>query len=168
MHERPEDRQRMVAVLNESYARAGSHLSGIHETRWRMSVDEIIALLQGMCLSILATASSDGRPFASPVDAYFVRGDFYFSSSRESLRARHIARQPCVSLVHAPRTEEAVTVHGRASEVDPLKAADGLVASAIASVYGEGWTEWGADNPMWRIDADRMFTFKLRQELLSE
>jgi uncharacterized pyridoxamine 5'-phosphate oxidase family protein len=127
-----------------------------------------------MRLLALATVTADGRPIVGPVDGIFYRGAFHFGSSPDSVRFRHIRARPQVSATHLPAEEFAVTVHGRAAEVD-VRAAEGagLRATLLETYvprYGPEWESFldigtgvSEGAPVYaRIDAARMFTFQMR------
>src|SRR5947209_15707968 len=118
MHETTEDIAALQALLDTSYTRAGGHLLGIHRPERRLGAGLLCERLTGMCLLALATVTRDGRPIVGPVDGIFYRGAFHFGSSPDSVRFRHIRQRPFVSATHVPSEEFAVTVHGRATEVD--------------------------------------------------
>jgi hypothetical protein len=123
-----------------------------------------------MTLLTLATVTADGRPLAGPVDGIFYRGAFHFGSSPDSVRFRHIRRRPHVSATHLPAEEFAVTVHGRAVEVDVADPANAGFRTTLIEVYGprygyEGWEEFLDSGPLYaRIDADRMFSFSMASD----
>ncbi len=166
MHETPDDLQQLQQLLDTSYAAAGPHLHEVITPERRLTAEQLAATLTGMRLLVLATATKDGRPIAGPVDSIFYRGSFYFGSSPESVRFKHIAARPWVSATHLPGEELSVTVHGRAASVD-LKSADQAgVRHALLDVYvplyGESWATFMDSGPVYaRIDADRMFTFSM-------
>lgn len=127
---------------------------------------EVLQRLQGMCLLALATVTADGRPVVGPVDRIFHRGSFYFGSSPDSVRFRHIASRPSVSATHLPGEELAVTVHGTAVPLDlTAPAAAGFRARPLATYvprYGADWEQRVDAGPVYaRIEAERMFTFHL-------
>lgn len=159
MHETPEDIAELKAVLDRSYASAGPHLLSIHTDNWRLSAEQVIEKLQGMCILNLATVNSLGEPLVSPVDGMFYRGRFWCGSSPDSMRARHIRRRPQVSLTHSVGEELAVTVHGTALEVDKTtERALGFRDYAI-SIYGEEAIDgfWEGNAVYWEIEPRRMF-----------
>ncbi len=164
MFETADDLARMQSVMDASYARAGTHLAAVHEDRWKVTAADIVERMQGMCLLVLATSTSDGRPLTAPVDGFLIHGQLCFSSSPTSLRFRHLRARPAVSATHLPAEEFAVTVHGRARELDVTDAderiAAGLTRACIAK-YGEGWRDWAADSAFATIEPDRMFAFRL-------
>jgi nitroimidazol reductase NimA-like FMN-containing flavoprotein (pyridoxamine 5'-phosphate oxidase superfamily) len=114
----------------------------------------------------VATVSSDCRPIAGPVDGIFYRGSFYFGSSPDSVRFRHIRTRPQVSATHVPGEEMAVTVHGRATAVDVQSAEHEGFRRTLLEVYvpryGPEWEQFLDSGPVYaRIAADRMFTFRM-------
>jgi nitroimidazol reductase NimA-like FMN-containing flavoprotein (pyridoxamine 5'-phosphate oxidase superfamily) len=166
MHETPSDLATLQGLIDESAASAGAHLRSIITPERRLSAPEVCARLTGMSLLVLATVTSDGRPLVGPVDGIFYRGAFYFGSSPDSVRFRHIRRRPAVSATHLPGEEFAVTVHGRAAMVDVASPTHAGFRRTLLDVYipryGEGWEEFLDSGPVYaRIDADRMFTFQM-------
>jgi nitroimidazol reductase NimA-like FMN-containing flavoprotein (pyridoxamine 5'-phosphate oxidase superfamily) len=166
MHETPDDLRRLQTLLDESAAAAGSHLQSVITPDRRLTAPEVASRLSGMRLLVLATVTSDGRPLAGPVDGIFYRGDFYFGSSPESLRFRHIRRRPDVSATHVPGEELAITVHGRAIPID-VGAPEHLgfretLLGVYVPRYGSEWeTFLDTATAYARIEARRMFTFHM-------
>jgi len=165
MHETAEDLQALQALIDRSYGDAGPHLLRIHTPERRLTAEQVAERLQGMSLLALATVSSAGRPVVGPVDGIFFRGAFHFGSAPDSVRARHIAAQPWVSATHLPGEELAVTVHGRAEQVD---VSSGPFRQALLDIYvpryGESWSEMLEKGAVyWRIEPDHMFTFFMEE-----
>jgi nitroimidazol reductase NimA-like FMN-containing flavoprotein (pyridoxamine 5'-phosphate oxidase superfamily) len=166
MHETNDDLAALQALLDRSYARAGDHLRSIITPERRLSAEQVAQRLTGMRLLALATVTADGRPIVGPVDGIFLRGSFFFGSSPESLRFRHIRARPQVSATHLPGEELAVTVHGNARFVDVTAEAGAELRRALLEVYvpryGPQWEEFLDSGPLYaRIDAERMFTFHM-------
>jgi hypothetical protein len=163
MHETVADLRKLQALLDRSYASAGEHLLSIHSPERRMTAERITQQLTGVCILALATVTADGRPRVGPVDGLFYRGEFWFGSSSESVRFRHLRRNPAVSAVHTRGEDLAVTVHGRAAET--TLRADAGFAAYCAEVYhpryGESWSDWAAAFPHARIEAERMYAFEM-------
>jgi hypothetical protein len=167
LHETAEDLTTLQELLDSSYAAAGPHLLSIITPQRRVRAVDLAARLQGMRLLALATATADGRPIVGPVDGVFYRGSFHFGSSPDSVRFRHIRRRPAVSATHLPSEQFAVTVHGRAVEVDLRAAAGSGLRGALLEVYAPRygaaeWEEFVDSGPVYaRIEAERMFTFQM-------
>ena len=164
MRETEADLQSLQSVLDLSYERAGSHLRSIITPERRLTAVELTARLTGIKILALATVNSQGAPIVGPVDGIFYRGEFWFGTSPEALRIRHIRRNPAVSTTHVPGEELAVTVHGVAHiEGAPADLPDGF-GEVCREIYGDGWLEWGKDAVYCRIEPARMFTFFLAEE----
>jgi hypothetical protein len=167
MHETPEDIRALQALLDRSYDSGGPHLRSIITPERRVSAAELAARLVGMRLLVLATVSADGRPINGPVDGIFYRGGWHFGSSPDSVRFRHIRRRPHVSATHLPAEEFAVTVHGRATQLDLLAAEEAGFRQTLLETYvpryGPAWeAEFLDRGPVYaRIEADKMFTFQM-------
>jgi len=175
MHETPDDLRALQALLDRSYAAAGSHLRSIITPARRVGAQELADRLTGMALLALATVTADGRPIVGPVDGIFFRGSFHFGTARNAVRFRHIRARPQVSATHLPGEEFAVTVHGRAIPID-ISAAEGRpLRDALLEVYvprygpefedflnhGEGGPDPPRPPVYARIAAERMFTFAM-------
>ena len=170
MHERPEDLTALQELIDRSYAAAGAHLLRIHEPARRLNAEQVAERLSGMRLLALATVTADGRPIVGPVDGIFYRGAFYFGSSPDSVRFRHIRVRPQVSATHLQGEELAVTVHGRAIPIDVGAGAQSeenrgfrqTLLEVYTPRYGAEWEEFLDSGPVYaRIDADRIFTFHI-------
>ena len=169
MNETPEDLQRLQTLLDESYAAAGPHLREVISPERRLDAVALADRLDGMKLLVLATVTSDGRPINGPVDGIFYRGSFYFGSSPESIRFRHIRQRPAVSATHLDGEEFSVTVHGVATEIDMKSAEQAGFRRTLLDIYvpryGEQWEQFIDSGPVYaRIDATRIFTFFMPAE----
>jgi hypothetical protein len=167
VREAPPDIEALQELLDRSYAAAGAHLLGIHTPERRLTAQQVIEHLTGMCLLTLATVTAACRPIAGPVDGIFFQGAFHFGSSPDSVRFRHIRTRPQVSATYLPGEEFAVTVHGRAVPVD-IHADQGaefrrVLLEVYEPRYGPEWEEFLDSGPVYaRIEAERMFTFAKR------
>jgi nitroimidazol reductase NimA-like FMN-containing flavoprotein (pyridoxamine 5'-phosphate oxidase superfamily) len=162
MHENSDDIATLQDLLDRSYAAAGTHLRGIHSPHRRLSAADLVARLEGMRLLVLATVSKAGRPVTGPVDGVFHHGSFYFGTSPDAIRWRHLRHNPSVSATHLPSEDWAVIVHGVAVPVDTSRAhPDGLRATLLEVYtprYGPQWEDFLDSGPVYaRIEAQRMF-----------
>jgi hypothetical protein len=144
----------LQAAIDRTWASAGDHLLEVWPERCRMDAEELTARMTGMRVLVLATASSDGRPFTGPVDAFLVGGSWHLGTAPGALRARHLAARPACSATYVEGEEVVVTVHGRAVPIDPL--ATERYARVCRERYGPDWDGWHVGNPYWRIEADRV------------
>ena len=169
MHETAQDLARLQDLLDRSMADAGPHLRDIITESRRIDAAGLADWLTGMRLLVLATATADGRPLAGPVDGVFYRGAFHFSTGPDAVRLRHLRARPQVSATHLPGEERAVTVHGRAVELDLRAEAQAGLRQCLLDVYLPRMPDYETfvdSGPLYmRIDADKMFSFRL--ELVS-
>ena len=169
MHETRSDLTSLQGLLDRSADSAGEHLRSIITSERRLDARDVCDRLKGISLLVLATVTSDCRPLVGPVDGIFYRGSFYFGSSPDSVRFRHIGQRPYVSASHVPGEEFAVTVHGRAVPID-LRISDGMafrqtLLDVYVPRYGPEWESFLDSGPVYaRIEADRMFTFHMDED----
>lgn len=166
MHETEQDLASLQRLLDNSYTTGGVHLREVITQERRLGAKSLCAELAGMRLLVLSTVTADGRPIAGPVDGIFYRGRFYFGSSPESVRFKHINQRPAVSATHLPGEELAVTVHGTAEIIDVAAPEHQGFRAALLSIYipryGAEWESFLNSVPVYaRINATRMFTFSM-------
>lgn len=165
MHETEAEIEALQRVLDESTAGAGPHLLSVIDPDRRLTAAELCQNMQGMRLLALATVTADGRPLVGPVDGYLIHGSWYFSSARESVRMRHLAKRPAVSATHLEGEALAVTVHGTAELFEVNDPTRPELRQAMLDHYlplsGETFAQWldGIDPLGARIEASKMFTF---------
>ncbi len=157
MHETEADLANLQQMLDASHRAAGEHLRSIFLDDRRLDAAGLTALLPGVQILSLATVTADGRPLVGPVDGLFYRGHFYFGSSPDSVRFRHIRARPHVSATHVRGEELAIVVHGVAHEINTSSTDQTGFRDYAVEVYGEQWNEWGPDAPYARIDPDKLF-----------
>jgi hypothetical protein len=163
VHETDGDLIAMQGLLDRSFELAGGHLLEIITPDRRPDAAEVCTRLTGMRLLALATVTGGGRPLVGPVDGIFYRGAFYFSSSPDSVRIRHIRARPQVSATHLPGESFAVTVHGEGVILDMSAPANAgfrrVVLDHYTPQYGAEWESFLDANVSVRIDARRMYVF---------
>jgi hypothetical protein len=142
-------------LLDDSYARGGQHMLGIHTDRARVRAEDVVDRLPSMHVMVVATVSSDGRPFTGPVDAFLHDGRVHFGTAPNALRALHLARRPQVSVTYVEGEAFVLTVHGRARPVD-LAGRDAAFAARLRAHYGPGWDDFGLGSPYYAVEPDRV------------
>lgn len=162
MHETKEDLRELELLLDESLANAGDHLRSIFTEERRIGAEDLVSLLRGVQVLNLATVTASCEPRVAPVDGLFFRGHFYFGSSPDSVRFRHLGARPEVSAAHTRGEELAVVVHGLARRIDTETGPDRGFRGYAIEVYGPEWENWGAGAAYARIDAAKMFTYRAR------
>lgn len=157
MHERPEDLIRLQKLLDASYDRAGAHLRSVFIPKKRLKAEEVVELLTGVQVLNLATVTANCEPRVAPVDGLFFRGDFWFGSSPDSVRFRHIRKRPQVSATHIRGEELAIVLHGSAEIIDHNAPEQAGFRAYCVETYGETWNDFGPPAMYARIEARTMF-----------
>lgn len=147
---------------------AGTHLRSVIVDERRVDAARLSHLLTGMRLTTVATVTADGRPIAGVVDGYFLHGLFWFSTSRYSVRARHLARRPAISVTHVPNERLTVSAHGTAALFDfPGQETDELRQAMLdhyLPLQGPSFQQWldgMQDGVAVRVDATKLFVYYL-------
>lgn len=161
MRETAEDLDWLQDVLDASYASAGAHLREIHTGPARLTAAQVVEVLQGMQVVVVATVTADGRPLTGPVDGFLHRGRFAFGTAPGAVRTSHLARSPAISLTHVRGETLVVTVHGTARPAD-LAEGDRDLRDLLADHYGPAWGEWGAGSPYFIVEPTRMLAADMR------
>ncbi len=161
MHETAADLEELQALLDRSYAAAGPHLADVLSPERRLRAADLSRLLIGVQILDLATVTAAGRPLVAPVDGLFFRGHFYFGSSTDAVRVRHLQRRPAVSAAATRGETSTVLVHGDASFVD-LDAPEHAgfrryQFDTYVPVYGPGWEAFAAQSVFARIEPAKIF-----------
>src|SRR5579859_4401194 len=161
MYETATELRALQALLDRSQQPAGEHLRSIFNEQRRLSAEQLSRLLIGVQVLNLATVTADCRPLVSPVDGLFFHGRFYFGSSPDSVRFRHLRQRPQVSASHVRGEDVAVIVHGTAHIVDLTASEHADFRQHLIDTYGPGWDSWGAGSLYARIDPAVMFAVQI-------
>ena len=146
MHETAGQIAELQRLLDRSYDSAGEHLRSIMTPERRLTAQQVVDALTGMTLLSLATVTAKCEPIVSPVDGIFFKGKFWFGSSPESFRFRHIRKRPQVSATHTRGEALVVTVHGTAVEIDVTTGGYDDLRDYYRVVYPDfdSWGHWGS------------------------
>jgi hypothetical protein len=159
MHETDADRKALGELISRSIQDAGDFLrSSFQMPECSLSADQLIRKLEGVVTLALGTVTSGGQPRVAPVVGIFYKGRFFIPTVRDSLRARHVRRNPAVSLSLYEGIDFAVITHGSGSILgqDDSRFSE-LVDIQIAHSDGDVRT-WG-DAVFLEVSADRLYTF---------
>lgn len=155
-HHTDADLERLQNLLDDSYRRGGAHLRGIHTPNARVTAAELVRRLPGMHVMVVASVSSDGRPFTGPVDAFLHHGRIHFGTASTAVRARHLRVRPQVSVTYVDGERLVLTMHGRVRPLD-LAGRDRDYADRLRAHYGSDWTdEVGGDAVYFSVEPDRV------------
>lgn len=161
MYETAQELRELQHLLDQSQAAGGEHLRSIFSDKRRMTAEQMCDLLTDVQVLNLATVSAACEPLVAPVDGLFFHGRFYFGSSPDSVRFRHIQSRPQVSASHTRGEEVAVIVHGAAHIVDVKAPENRPFYEHLIRIYGPGWENWGAGSLYARIEPRKMFAVRM-------
>lgn len=167
-HHTDDDLQWLQACLDDSYRRAGGHLRGIHTDRARVTAVDLVRRLPSMHVMVVATVSSDGRPFTGPVDGFLHHGRVHFGTAPSALRARHLEARSAVSVTYVDGETLTMTVHGRARRLD-LAGRDADFAARLRAHYGGEWGDDVADGAAYyAVEPDRVLAADMSVHMVDD
>jgi len=161
-----ETREELVALqrlLDSSLKNAGKHLSDIFRP---ITASEFCEEFTGVRQVAWATVTSECEPRVAPVDAVFMHGKFYLSTSRTAFRTKNVRENPATSLTYLANISSAVVVHGTATVLEDSTSNDFQSARAeFVRHYGKEIIESVDEGLVFiRIDPKRMYTHKAQGE----
>jgi general stress protein 26 len=167
MFETPGELASLGALLDQSFDRAGAHLTGIISPGRRLSAVDLSRYLVGVRHLVVATVTAQGEPRCSAVDGLFLHGRFWFTSSADSLKAVHLEHRPALSCAHVIGDDVGVFVHGRARVVrgGPGEADD--LRPFWTDIYHsspEDWVSVPSDARYFEVVATSMFSYAFSRE----
>jgi hypothetical protein len=130
------------ALMAGSFDRAGDHLSSIISADRRLSAADLARYLVGVGHLVVATVTARGEPRCSAVDGLFIHGRFWFSTSGQSIKARHLERRPALSGAHVVGDDVAVFVHGRARVIPGGPGEADAIRHFSTEVYDASPEDW--------------------------
>ncbi len=148
MDETAEELDQLQHLLDASITRAGAHLRSIITPGERtLTARQLVDSLRGMCVLSVATVTAAGEPRISAVDGHFFHARWVFSTSRSSVKARHLLERPQVSAAHLRGEELGVFTHGTATLLNPADRPPDpqwpAVLEHLTGHYGVSALEWG-------------------------
>lgn len=159
MYETGTEIAEMQSLLDQSMEKAGSHLKSVFGERQRLSSRQLCAYLQGVRQVAAASVTSSGEPRVAPIDAVLFHARFHLSTDERSLRARHLAKRPHVSLTYFEGADPVVIVHGKAVFVHPEDPSFADLDSEWVKAYGKSTRELSGTVEFIRVEPTAMFAF---------
>jgi general stress protein 26 len=147
MFETPSELAALDELLGVSFRAAGTHMVAIITPERRLSAADLSRYLVGVRHFVVATVSEGGEPRCSAVDGLFIHGRFWFTTSGESLKARHLERRPVISAAHVIGDDVGIFVHGRARVVRGGPGEADELRHYWQEVYDGGAPEEWVDRP---------------------
>jgi uncharacterized pyridoxamine 5'-phosphate oxidase family protein len=164
MHESEEELSQLQDLLNGSMTNSGAHMQSIFKREHWLSARQISLYLQGVVQVAAATVSSRGEPRVAPIDAVFYHGRFHLSTDVGSLRARHLSREPALSLAYFEGADPVILVHGVAASVHKNQPEFVALDSMWTKEYGKSVLELSDTVFFIRVDPVKMFAYSFHPE----
>lgn len=165
VHETADELAAVQALLDRSFARASAHLTSIMTPERRLTAERLAAELPIPAVLNIATVTAHGEPRVSAVDGHFLHGRWYFTTARDSPKARQLTARPAISAAYTPRDGYGVFCHGRAVLLDGEQRQ--LLREHFIATYDADPETWGAIGYV-RIDADWLVGFAMTDAELRE
>jgi general stress protein 26 len=169
MYETAAELESLQALLDRSHASATGHLRDIINADRVLNAEHVVGLLTGMKVISVATVTKTGEPRISAMDGHFLHGTWSFSTSGTAAKAKHLERNPAVSVAHVDGEVLAVFSHGRA---EALRESDPEFPQTLehwTNHYGSSPFDWGPDIRFYRYTPHFMIGYAAeRERLLAE
>lgn len=159
MHETADEIAALQELLDASIASDNEHLLAIMTPERRLTAEQMLPLLHGMQVLVVATATADGRPLTSCVDGHFLHGRWVFTTDASATKARHLAARPAVSATHVRGEELGIFTHGTAERLTPGHPAYAEVEDHLTTHYGSSPSTWAPDIAYLRIEPRWMLAY---------
>jgi nitroimidazol reductase NimA-like FMN-containing flavoprotein (pyridoxamine 5'-phosphate oxidase superfamily) len=160
MRESPVDLQRLQALLDDSITRASAFLrSSFEMPEHSLSAMQLTTHLQGAVTVALATVTAKGEPRVAPINAFFLRGQFYVPTVAEATRTRHLSRRPGASLTYFEGTALAVIAHGEARIISADHRDFSELDATQVAVGNQSVREWEGHGVYLQLRAGSLYTF---------
>jgi Pyridoxamine 5'-phosphate oxidase len=148
MYETETELAGLQSLLDESLARATSHLRSIVAPGERtLTAGQLVNVITGMCTLAVSTVTALCEPRVSGADGHFLHAHWIISTARSSAKARHLAARPAVSLAHLRGDDFGVFTHGTAQELNPAGGPEDpgwpAIHEHLTQHYGSSPLSWG-------------------------
>jgi len=151
MRETADELVELQRLLDESVASRNQHLVAIMTPERRLTAEQMVRVLDGMQVLVVATVTADGRPLTSCVDGHLLHGRWVFTTDATAIKARHLAARPAVSATHARGDTFGVFTHGTAERLTPEHPDFAEIEDYLTGFYGSSPSSWAPDIAYLRI-----------------
>ena len=165
MYETAEELAELQRLLDRSASTAGAQMRSIFKPGHRLSAGQVSSYFQGIKQVAAATVNSRGEPSVAPIDAAFYHGKFYLSTDgKKSLRARHLSKNPALSLAYFEGADPMIIARGRAELIGPDRPDFAALDNEWVKAYGKSILELSDSVVFIRLESTSMFAFSFHPE----
>jgi hypothetical protein len=160
VRETTEDLDRLQSLIDHSIEEASPFLRrSFQMPEHSLSAAQLTGHLQGSLTIALATVTARGEPRVAPIDALFIHGRFHVPTVAESVRARHLAKRPGVSVTYFEGIDLAVIAHGEARIVSDGQDEFEELDEVQLAVGNQSPRQWTGTAVYLAVEAKSLFTF---------
>jgi pyridoxine/pyridoxamine 5'-phosphate oxidase len=144
-------------LLDAAYERSTEHLRNIITDPRRLTADELVRVLTGMCTLNLATVTARGEPRISAVDGHFLHARWVFTTSGSAAKARQLKARPAASLSYVDGERIGVFSHGDVEFLLTDHPDFAEIEAHLVKHYGSSPSSWADDivycrlQPSWMV-----------------
>ncbi|MCL5067069.1 MAG: pyridoxamine 5'-phosphate oxidase family protein [Thaumarchaeota archaeon] len=168
VYETDSEIEELQRLLDQSYENAGAHGRSIFKPEHRLSARQLLHYLQDVKQVAAATVNLKGEPRVAPIDSIFYHGRFYLSTEKKSLRARHVAKRPGISLTLFDNADPVIIVHGKAAFVHSDHPDFAKLDSEWVKTYGTSTTELSKTVLFIKVEPEIMLAYAFHPERFQE
>ncbi|GAA3560198.1 pyridoxamine 5'-phosphate oxidase family protein [Kribbella ginsengisoli] len=157
MKETSEEVAELQRLLEAAYGRSTEHLREIINDERRLTADELVQLLQGMCVLNLATVTAKGEPRISAVDGHFLHARWVFTTSAQAAKARQMRARPAASISYVDGERLGVFSHGQVEFLTTDHPDFAEIEAHLVAHYGSSPSTWADEiaycrlQPHWMV-----------------
>jgi len=164
MYETDEEIARLQRLLNDSMSKAGSHVRSIFSPDHWLSARQVCGFMQGVKQVSVATVNSKEEPRVAPVDSVLFHGKFFISTDMRSFRARHLQKNPHMSLTYFESADPVIIASGKADFVNKDDPDFASLDSEWVKTYGQSILKLSDMVVFIRLNALTMLAYSLHPE----
>lgn len=158
MEESETDLKNLQVLIDKSIENAGEFLKNSFEMPLHsLNAEQLVKFIGKIKTVAFGSVTRDGEPRVAPVGGVFYRGYFYLPTVASSIRARHVKRQPAVSLTYYSGENIAVIIHGYGEII-----AEGHQKfQSLLDFSGINLQSWGKGNEgvFIKVNPEKLFTY---------
>lgn len=157
----------LQSVIDRSIEGAGPYLRmSFQMPQHSLSARQLITHLKGFVNIALATVTKAGEPRVAPIGAVFHRGRFCAPILTHAARAKHVKRNPAVSLTYYEGNDLAVIVHGTGRLAGVNDPEFGALEQLQQHGEGQSVRTWGPEDAaaFLIVEPGQLYTFARRPE----
>jgi hypothetical protein len=120
--------------------------------------------MRGVRQVAVATVNSKGEPRVAPVDSVLFHGRFFISTDLRSFRARHLHKNPYMSLTYFEGADPVIIANGKAGFVNKNDPEFASIDSEWVKTYGQSTLKLAESVTFIRLDMLTILAYAFHPE----